>query len=266
MTSNSRYRIDPVIFAAQSLATAIVAMAIAVMMMPHANAQGAGRGGEEVVKSVCAKCHEAGANGAPRIGDRDAWVPRISQGLDHAVASAIHGHNAMPARGGTAYLTDGEMRSAIVYMVNPAYAQAARAVMTGAASPPAKTVANHKAVGAFDVYIGFASADAVARLAKDSPEYKMHGGVPRGSGYQHVNVTVFDRATMIPIPDARVEAIVEEVGLTSESKKLEPMTPVAGSYGNYFRMAEKTPYRIRVRISTPETTRTTEALFERGPS
>jgi len=245
--------------------TAAIAVAgFAMALSPQASAQSAGRDGEEVVKSVCSKCHEAGANGAPKIGDRSAWVPRISQGLDRAVASAIHGHGAMPARGGTANLTDGEMRSAIVYMVNPAYAQAARAVMVGAASPPAKTAANYQSVGGFDVYLGFASADSLRRYSKDAPERTMHGGVPRGSGYEHVNVTIFDHATMIPVPGARVTATVEEVGLNSESKALQPMT-AAGSYGNYFRMTNRNAYRVTVRIATPESTRTIEAKFERTP-
>jgi len=247
----------------QSMALAV--FAVAAMASPQAGAQAAAaRGGEQIVKSVCAKCHEGGVNGAPKIGDRGAWVPRITQGLDHAVASAISGHGAMPARGGTANLTDGEMRSAIVYMVNPSYAEAARAVEKGAASPPGKTSANFKSVGGFDIYLGLVSADAVRRLPKDAPERTMHGGVPRGSNYEHVNVTIFDRATMIPVPGARVETTVEEVGLTSESKRMDPM-PAAGSYGNYFKMGAKTPYRITVRITTPQSSRPVEATFERAP-
>lgn len=263
MTDRAKLKDYSRIFPTRS--TAVSMFILAAVMLPSANAQST-RGGEEVVKSVCVKCHEAGANGAPKIGDRDAWVPRISHGLDRAVASAIHGHRAMPARGGTADLTDGEMRSAIVYMVNPAYAQAARAVEKGAASPPAKTAANYQSVGGFDVYLGFVSADNLRRYPKDAPERTMHGGVPRGSGYEHVNVTIFDHATMIPVPGARVMATVEEVGLNSESKTLEPMTAAAGSYGNFFRMSKKNAYRVTVRIATPESTRAIETKFERGPS
>ena len=64
------------------------------------------------------KCHDTGVGGAPRIGDRADWTPRIKRGLDAVVASAIHGHGAMPPRGGMADLTDAEIRSAIVYMFN----------------------------------------------------------------------------------------------------------------------------------------------------
>lgn len=77
------------------------------------------RGGAEVVKLRCAECHQTGKGGAPRIGDRDAWVPRMSGGIDPLVHSAIRGHGGMPPRGGQANLSDAELRSAIQYMFNP---------------------------------------------------------------------------------------------------------------------------------------------------
>lgn len=74
--------------------------------------------GEQIVKAKCATCHVSGKDGAPRIGDRDAWVGRLSEGLDKVVASGIHGRGAMPARGGMAGLSDAEMRAAVIYMFN----------------------------------------------------------------------------------------------------------------------------------------------------
>lgn len=74
------------------------------------------RSGEEIVKAKCVECHQTGRNGAPRIGDLDAWSGRVKAGLDTVVASAIHGHGPMPPRGGMADLTDKEMRAAVVYM------------------------------------------------------------------------------------------------------------------------------------------------------
>jgi cytochrome c5 len=74
------------------------------------------RTGEQVVKAQCIKCHQDGKGGAPRIGDRDAWIPRLKDGLDATVRSAIKGHGGMPARGGLADLTDTELRSAILYL------------------------------------------------------------------------------------------------------------------------------------------------------
>jgi cytochrome c5 len=74
------------------------------------------RTGEQIVKAQCIKCHQAGKGGAPKIGDRDAWIPRLKDGLDNTVRSAINGHGGMPARGGLANLTDAEMRSAVIYL------------------------------------------------------------------------------------------------------------------------------------------------------
>jgi cytochrome c5 len=76
------------------------------------------RTGKEIVETHCVKCHGTGVGGAPKIGDRAAWTPRVKEGLDVVVRSAIHGHGAMPPRGGMADLTDAEIRSAIIYMFN----------------------------------------------------------------------------------------------------------------------------------------------------
>jgi cytochrome c5 len=77
------------------------------------------RTGGQVVKAQCSKCHQDGKGGAPKIGDREAWSKRLSQGIDHAVHSAISGHGGMPPRGDKADLTDGEVRAAILYMFDP---------------------------------------------------------------------------------------------------------------------------------------------------
>ncbi len=74
------------------------------------------RTGESIVKAQCVKCHGAGVDGAPKIGDKDAWIQRARLGFDSVVRSAINGHGAMPARGGMADLTDAEMRAAVTYM------------------------------------------------------------------------------------------------------------------------------------------------------
>jgi cytochrome c5 len=77
----------------------------------------AARTGRQVVEARCATCHRTGVGGAPKIGDKAAWIPRLKPGFDGLVQSAIHGHGAMPPRGGMADLTDAEIRSAIAYMI-----------------------------------------------------------------------------------------------------------------------------------------------------
>lgn len=79
-------------------------------------AKPASRSGEQIVRAQCVKCHATGEGGAPRLGDRAAWIGRAQQGFDSLVASAIHGHGGMPSRGGMADLTDVEMRNAVMYM------------------------------------------------------------------------------------------------------------------------------------------------------
>jgi cytochrome c5 len=76
--------------------------------------------GEQVVKMQCSKCHEKGVGGAPKIGDTQAWIPRLKNGLDATVLSAANGHGGMPARGGMASLSDAELRGAITYMFKAA--------------------------------------------------------------------------------------------------------------------------------------------------
>ena len=74
--------------------------------------------GEEIVTIRCQECHATGKNGAPQMGDREAWTARLKGGVDPLVKSAINGHNAMASRGGMASLSDTEMRSAVIFMVN----------------------------------------------------------------------------------------------------------------------------------------------------
>ena len=76
------------------------------------------RSGEEIVKAVCGACHLAGVAGAPKIGDKAAWAPRIQQGLSGLLAVATKGKGAMPPKGGAGDLTEQELARAIIYMTN----------------------------------------------------------------------------------------------------------------------------------------------------
>jgi cytochrome c5 len=84
------------------------------------------KGGEQLVRERCQDCHAAGKDGAPRIGDMEAWKPRLQAGVDPLVKSAIRGHKAMPARGGMASLSDADMKAAVVFMVNQGAAGGAK--------------------------------------------------------------------------------------------------------------------------------------------
>ena len=75
------------------------------------------RTGEQIVQGACFACHGTGAAGAPKIGDKAAWGPRIGKGLSGLLKTAIAGKNAMPPRGGSD-ATDDELARAIAFMAN----------------------------------------------------------------------------------------------------------------------------------------------------
>jgi cytochrome c5 len=204
------------------------------------------RSGAAVVKMQCAKCHEKGVGGAPKIGDRAAWAPRLKDGLDSAVNSAIRGHGGMPPRGNKADLTDAEIKSAINYMFNPAVAAPAKAASAkkAEAADPA-----HKSVGGLEIYLGVLPAESLrTRHAGTDADKKMYGGVPSGTGYFLVNVTLRDSATKAEIKDAQIEARVANP-MSGETRKLETATfNNSVSYGNYFRMPGKDAYTVTLQI------------------
>ncbi len=119
-----------------------------------------GKSGEEVVKGTCAACHQTGVAGAPKIGDKAAWAPRIKQGLPALVASAEKGKGGMPPKGGNSSLSDDEVARAVVFMANQAGAkfkepapkapaqkpQAVAAAPGAAAAKPAAGAADGKQV------------------------------------------------------------------------------------------------------------------------
>jgi cytochrome c5 len=220
------------------------------------------RNGEQVVRAQCIKCHGEGVGGAPKIGDLEAWVQRVKQGLDYLVRSATRGHGGMPARGGQANLSDNELRAAILYMYNPAAALAKPACCAARRGAGAGMAALHKSVDGIDIYLGFMPAQNLRALPKGSPERTMHGGIPKGSGYYHANVSLFDEKSRAPIDDARVQMHFHLPGLTSVAIELEPMVIGAGSYGNYIRPQPKASTVITLRIQRPRVTRTVEAKFE----
>jgi cytochrome c5 len=66
---------------------------------------------------LCQTCHVAGVAGAPKLGDKAAWAPRLAQGVDGLTASAIKGKNAMPPKGGSS-ASEAEIKAVVTYMVN----------------------------------------------------------------------------------------------------------------------------------------------------
>ena len=102
------------------------------------------RGGEEVYKSQCSACHATGAAGAPKFQDAAAWGPRIKQGFDTLVHSALAGKGAMAPQGGGEF-NDTEIARGVVFMANAAGGHfpepKAPAGAAGDAAPAAETAA-----------------------------------------------------------------------------------------------------------------------------
>jgi cytochrome c5 len=227
-----------------------------------ATALAADRSGVEVFKSQCFRCHEAGTAGAPKPGDKAAWAPRFNRGVDELVHSAIRGHGGMPPRGGKADLTDNELKGAVLYMFNPAGPPKDLPKVTQAPPPPG--AGPHRVTTAgLDIYFGRVSAERIRAFPAGSPELKLHGGVPSGSGYHHVNVSVFDAATQTQVAGAKVVLDFEQLGRGRETKELEAVTVKGGaSYGAYIRLAPKAAYTFVVRVTRPGAATPVEATFK----
>jgi cytochrome c5 len=80
--------------------------------------------GKQVYGSICFACHDQGVAGAPKLGDKAAWGPRIAQGMDVLVSHSITGFTGktgtMPPKGGRMDLSDADMANCVAYMVSQA--------------------------------------------------------------------------------------------------------------------------------------------------
>jgi cytochrome c5 len=214
------------------------------------------RTSETIVRAQCSKCHEAGLKGAPKIGDREAWIPRLKKGLDALVASAIHGHGPMPARGGLPDLSDQEIRGAIIYMFNYGLPPPAPAAAVTPADP------HHKVISGTDIYLGMVTAEAMrARQAEADKAGAAKVDIPSGNGYYHVNISLADNKSRVPVTNAQVTVRVSD-GMNSESKTLGLVAANnAVSYGDYFRFVSGSSYNITAEIHRPGVPATIEAKF-----
>lgn len=126
---------------------------------------------------------------------------------------------------------------------------------------------NRKIADGTEVYLGIVSAETMReRYGKDDPERLIHGGIPSGKNYYHLNISLFDTKTRLAIANAKVEVSATEPVSGGETKELELVTlKGTRSYGNYFRMSGKNPYRVVVRIRRPGVSREIQTQFEFKP-
>jgi cytochrome c5 len=69
--------------------------------------------GKAVYDKSCKGCHAAMK---PKIGDKEAWAPRIKQGVDALTASVIKGKGIMPPKGTAA--SDADVKAAVEYILS----------------------------------------------------------------------------------------------------------------------------------------------------
>jgi cytochrome c5 len=100
--------------AAPAAAPAAVAPAAAV-----ATAEAPKGAAPALYAQTCSACHAAGVAGAPKLGDKAAWAPRIGQGVDTLTANVVKGKGAMPPKGGSA-ASEAEIKGVVTYMVSAA--------------------------------------------------------------------------------------------------------------------------------------------------
>lgn len=86
--------------------------AAAVLAFAATSAQAAD--GQAVYTKRCAVCH---TKISPKFGDRAAWAPRISKGIDVLTLSTIKGKGKMPPQVGKSGLSTAEVKAAVEYMV-----------------------------------------------------------------------------------------------------------------------------------------------------
>jgi len=98
---------------------AATAVAAATAAMPPVAAAPTGAAGTPppLYAQICQACHVAGVAGAPKLGDKAAWAPRIAQGIDAMTATVIKGKGAMPPKGGSS-ASDAEIKAVVSYMAS----------------------------------------------------------------------------------------------------------------------------------------------------
>jgi len=102
--------------AAAPAAAAVVPEVVAVTVATPASDNG-----KTLYGQACIACHGAGIAGAPKMGDKAAWAPRLAQGTailyQHAIAGFQGKAGVMPPKGGSS-APDADVKAAVDYMLS----------------------------------------------------------------------------------------------------------------------------------------------------
>jgi len=106
--------------AAPASATAPATASAAAPAAAPASASASADSGKALFSSACIACHGIGVAGAPKVGDKANWAPRIAQGnavlYEHAIKGFQGKAGVMPPKGGST-APDAEVKAAVDYMV-----------------------------------------------------------------------------------------------------------------------------------------------------
>jgi cytochrome c5 len=70
-----------------------------------------------IYEAHCAGCHDTGAAGAPKLGDKPTWATRITKGIPILLQHVSQGYNLMPPRGTCLQCSDADLEAATTYLV-----------------------------------------------------------------------------------------------------------------------------------------------------
>jgi len=119
MYTTEKYRHLRVILVTLLLSTGLAACADSdnKLSQPSVGETQATAGAPPQYASSCGACHMAGAAGAPKSGDVEAWAARLkAKGMEGLVASVRNGLNAMPPGGLCNSCSDEDHVALISYM------------------------------------------------------------------------------------------------------------------------------------------------------
>ena len=111
--------VDPNAPAKAAAPAAPAAAPMAAVAIPPAPGKAAavGADGKATYDSACSACHATGVAGAPKLGDKAAWAPRVKQGKPALHQAALKGKGAMPPKGGNTSLSDDAVKAAVDYLL-----------------------------------------------------------------------------------------------------------------------------------------------------
>ncbi|HEY1077620.1 MAG TPA: c-type cytochrome [Fontimonas sp.] len=83
---------------------------------PSAAIVAAEPGIQRLYDQTCKSCHSVPGTGAPQVGDRAAWEPRVAQGMETLLNHTINGFRGMPPLGSCGDCSEADFSALIRYM------------------------------------------------------------------------------------------------------------------------------------------------------